>query len=419
MFDLDAWQEVWLTITRNKMRSFMTAFGVFWGIFMLVVMIGAGTGLGNGMSKNVKAFSANSIFMFTNRTTVPYMGFKKGRYWDMKNDDLTILKRTVPEIKYISSIVFGGSQDNNVVRGDKYGTFDIMGYFPDYNKIDPQEMVYGRFINDIDIREKRKVCVIGQKVYNDLYKAGEDPTGSMIKINGIYYTVVGQSKPLTQNINVGGSAEERISVPLTTLQQSNRMGDKIHSLAITAQDDISISDFEDNIKKMVKVRHQISPDDPQAIDGFNVEKIFRTFQSLAIGINILIWIVGLGTLLAGVVGISNIMLVTVRERTQEIGIRRALGARPIQIIVQIMSESLVLTAIAGLLGITVGVGLLAIVDSAIAANPNSDTFFENPQIPFGTAIIALIVLIVCGMIAGLLPSYRAMQIKAIDALRDE
>ena len=145
----------------------------------------------------------------------------------------------------------------------------------------------------------------------------------MIKINGIYYTVVGQSKPLTQNINVGGSAEERISVPLTTLQQSNRMGDKIHSLAITAQDDISISDFEDNIKKMVKVRHQISPDDPQAIDGFNVEKIFRTFQSLAIGINILIWIVGLGTLLAGVVGISNIMLVTVRERTQEFGIRRA------------------------------------------------------------------------------------------------
>lgn len=419
MFDLDSWQEVWQTIARNKMRSTMTAFGVFWGIFMLVVMIGAGNGLGNGMSAGVMAFSSNSLFMFTNRTSVPYKGFKKGRYWEMKNEDLSILKRQIPEIKYISSMVFGNRNDNNVVKGDKYGTFNVMGYSPDYNKIDPQQLIYGRFLNDIDIREKRKVCVIGQRVYNDLYKPGEDPTGTLLKINGVYYTVVGQSTPLTKNINIEGDPSDRIAVPVSTLQQASQLGDVIHSIAITAADDTPVSDMEEQIKEIVKMRHQIAPEDPQALNSINVEKIFKTFQNLWVGIGVLIWIVGTGTLLAGVVGVSNIMLVTVRERTQEIGVRRALGAKPYQIILQIMCESMVLTSIAGLVGITVGVGLLAAVDSVLSANPSEDTFFTHPQIAFGTALLAVAVLIVSGMIAGLLPSYRALQIKAIDALRDE
>ncbi|MEG1617828.1 MAG: ABC transporter permease [Bacteroidales bacterium] len=419
MFDLDSWQEIWHTITRNKVRSFMTAFGVFWGIFMLVVMTGAGNGLGNGTSKNVKDFAANSLFIFSNRTSMPYKGFKKGRYWNMQDDDIAAIKSTFPEVRYISGILFGGSSDNNVVRGTKYGTFNTMGYHPDYAKIDPQILIYGRFINDIDIREKRKVCVIGEKPLNDLYKPGEDPTGSLIKINGLYYTVIGASKSAAQGINMGGSADERISIPFSTLQQALHQGNRTHSIAVTAYDNVPITDIEKEIYGLVKSRHQIAPDDPQAVDGFNISEIFKTFQGLYTGIAILIWIVGMGTLLAGVVGVSNIMLVTIKERTQEIGIRRALGAKPWQIITQIMCESLVITSIAGVAGICLGVGLLGAVDSVLSANPSDDMYFENPQISFNVALLSLAILIICGMIAGLLPSYRAMQIKPIDALRDE
>ncbi|MEG1586544.1 MAG: ABC transporter permease [Bacteroidales bacterium] len=420
MFDLDSWQEVWHTITQNKMRSFMTAFGVFWGIFMLVVMSGSGLGLERGMTSGVKEFASNSMFMFSNRTSIPYKGFRKGRAWDLKNEDLEMLKDKVPELQYISGIIFGwSSTENNVVRGDKSGTFDVKGYHPDYVKIDPVRLTYGRFINDIDIREKRKVCVIGEKIYNDLYKPGEDPTGSMLKINGIYYTVVGSSEPVTKNINVGGRPEETIGVPFSTLQQAMHLGSKMHSIALTAEDNVSIGDLEDGITLLVRNAHQIAPDDKMALFTFNVAKIFKTFQGLSIGISALIWIVGLGTLMAGVVGVSNIMLVTIKERTQEIGVRRALGATPRQIIIQIMSESLVLTSIAGLAGIVAGVGLLAAVASVLKANPSDNVFFEDPQITFGIALISAVILIISGMIAGLLPSYRALQIKAIDALRDE
>ncbi|MGL4293634.1 MAG: ABC transporter permease [Bacteroidales bacterium] len=420
MFDLDSWQEVWHTITQNKMRSFMTAFGVFWGIFMLIVMSGSGLGLERGMSAGVKEFAANSMFMFTNRTTIPYKGFRKGRSWDLNNKDIEMLKQKAPSLKYISGVIFGWSNtENNVVRGDKAGTFQLKGYHPDYIKIDPVRLTHGRFINEIDIREKRKVCVIGEKIYNDLYKPGENPVGSMLKINGIYYTVVGASEPVTKNINVGSRPEETIGVPFSTLQQTMHMGDKMHSIALTAVDEVDMSTIEDQITGLVKSAHQVSPDDQSALWSFNVSKIFKTFQNLSLGISILIWIVGLGTLFAGVVGVSNIMLVTIRERTQEIGIRRALGAKPIQIITQIMCESLVLTAIAGLAGIICGVGLLAVVDSLLKANPSENVYFEEPQVTFGIALASALILVICGMIAGLLPSYRALQIKAIDALRDE
>lgn len=418
MFDLDAWQEIWQTITRNKVRSLMTAFGVFWGIFMLIVMTGAGNGLSNATTKNVKDFAANSLYMFTNRTSVPYKGFRKGRYWDMKDDDITILRQQFPEIKYISGIIFGNQSDNNVVRGDKYGSFNIMGYHPDYMKIDPQILTGGRFINDIDIKEKRKVCVIGEKPLNDLYKPGENAIGTLLKINGIYYTVVGTSKPAT-SISVGGATEERIMIPFSTAQQAAQQGNTTHAIALTAQDDISVTELEPTITHFIKGRHQVDPNDPQAIGSFDVSKIFNTFQGLSIGISMVIWIVGIGTLMAGVVGVSNIMLITVKERTQEIGVRRALGAKPYQIILQIMCESLVLTAAAGITGICAGVGLLALVDYGLSANPSPNTYFEKPQISFTISLVALAILMISGMIAGLLPSYRALQIKAIDALRDE
>lgn len=418
MFDTDRWQEIWITITRNKMRSALTAFGVFWGIFMLVVMSGAGYGLQNGVSAGVEGFAANSAYFFSSITTEAYKGFRKGRWWDMRNGDIEMLRNQLPEIKYISPILFGGRRDNNTVRGDKYGTYYIKGYNPMYNFIEPQSMIVGRYLNEIDIQDKRKVCVIGKKVYDEMFQGVGDPLGQLLKVNGIYYQVIGVNEPVTE-INIGGSANESIILPYSVMQQTYNRGDVIDCIALTMADDVSVSDYEDQIKGLLKQRHSISPTDPMAVQSMNVEKQFRMFSMLFLGINGLIWIVGLGTLLAGVVGVSNIMMVTVRERTKEIGIRRALGAKPGAILAQIMSESLVLTSLAGFFGLACGVGLLSVVDNVMSVNMESDTFFRHPQIPFFIAVVAALVLLLCGLLAGVIPAWRALQIKAIDAIREE
>lgn len=419
MFDLDTWQEIISTIVKNKMRSLMTAFGVFWGIFMLVIMTGSGNGMGNGMSKGVMAFSSNSLFLFAEKTSVPFKGFQKGRSWSMDLTDIDMVRENIPGLKYISGMLWAGSSDNNIVYKDKYGTFSVRGFHSDYMKIDTQFMLYGRMINQIDIDNKRKVCVIGQKVYDNFFQKGQDPCGELIKVNGLYYRIIGVNEAATKNINIGGRPEEMVAIPITTLQQSTRAGTDIHGLAITMNDDIEITSVENDIKNLVRKRHQLSPEDEQALNGFNISKIFNSFLALFIGVNVLIWIVGTGTLLAGVVGVCNIMLVTIKERTNEIGLRRALGATPKQIVTQIMSETLVLTIVAGFVGLCSGVGLLSLFDMALTANASEDVFFVNPQISFGTAIAASAVLIFSGLLAGLLPSVRALQIKAIDALREE
>ena len=420
MFDLDTWQEIWLTITRNKSRSLLTAFGVFWGVFMLVVMAGFGVGIRHGIMDGVEHFEANSAFFFSESTSEPYKGFQRGRVWSMDMSDYEAVKHQYADkIKYMSGVMFGGSSPNNVVRLDKFGSFSIMGFSPDYNLINPSRILQGRFINDIDIREYRKVCVIGKRILNDLYAPGEEVIGSLLRVNGIYYTVVGVSEAVSKNINVFGDPEEMINLPFTTLQQAQNQGDKVHCIALAAKPSVNIVELEEDVKMLLKNRNSIAPTDPKAVGSFNAKKIFDIFQALIIGINALIWIVGLGTLLAGVVGVSNIMLVTVRERTQEIGVRRALGASPFTILKQIMSESLVLTFLAGIFGIVLGVGVLAIVSQILAANPSDKMPLSNPQISFGIAIAALMVIVVAGLVAGWLPSKRALQIKAIDALRDE
>lgn len=419
MFDLDRWQEIWITITRNKMRSILTAFGVFWGIFMLVVMSGAGFGLENGVNSEVEGFAQNSAYFFGDLTSEPYKGFRKGRSWHMRNEDMGILTANIPEIRYISPVLFGGKGDNNTAYGDKYGSYNIKGFNPMYNFIEPQEMVYGRYLNEVDINDRRKVCIIGKKVYDEMFQPGENPLGKLLKINGIYYQVIGVNEPTTQ-VNVGGNARESIILPYTVMQQTYNRGDALDCIAVTAEDQIRIGDLEEKITSLLKAKHSIAPTDQRAIQSVNVEKQFRMFNMLFLGIRSLIWIVGLGTLLAGVVGVSNIMLVTVRERTKEIGIRRALGAKPAAILVQIMNESLVLTAIAGFFGLALGVGLLSIVDNAMTiAAGGEPTFFKHPQLPFNTAIMASVVLLISGMMAGIIPAWRALQIKAIDALRDE
>ncbi|WP_243349102.1 ABC transporter permease [Parabacteroides sp. FAFU027] len=421
MFDLDRWQEIWVTITRNKMRSILTAFGVFWGIFMLVVMAGSGKGLENGIMEGIRGFSTNSCFFWTNSTSEPYKGFRKGRYWNMKNSDVEIIRSKVSHIQYITPMIFGGNSANNTVHKDKAGAYNVKGFYPVYDKIDHQQLIYGRFINDIDIYEKRKVCVIGRRVYEELFQKGQNPVGELVKVNGMYYCVVGVINPITM-IGINGPMEESVILPFTTMQQAYNYGDKIHLLCITAEDDYKVSLIEDQIKTVLKEQHSISPTDSQAVGGVNLEKQFTMFHYLFLGISILVWIVGLGTLFAGIVGVSNIMLVTVRERTKEIGIRRALGAKPRVIISQIISESLILTLLAGMLGLCLGVGLLTVVDSILTAtreNTHEGTFFAHPQVSFWSAILALVILVFAGIIAGFIPAWRALQIKAIDAIREE
>ena len=422
MFDKDKWQEIWLTITRNKMRSVLTAFGVFWGIFMLVLMSGSGKGLEDGITSGVKDFAHNTCYFFSMRTTEPYAGFAKGRNWSIRTSDIEVLKNRFPEIERISAIMFGGGNDNNTLRNSKYGSYMVKGLSPDYLYIEPQRMLYGRYINEVDIREKRKVCVIGERVYQEMFLPGENPLGKLLQINGIAYRVIGVNIPVTQ-VQIGGRSEESIILPFSTMQQSYNRGDKVDCIGLSVYNNFSITALEESMKNVIKKQNRISPSDLQAVGSMNVEKEFKMFTSLFGGINILVWIVGIGTLLAGAVGVSNIMLVTVRERTKEIGIRRALGAYPRSILVQIMTESLILTLLAGLLGLSMGVGLLCLVDmfmqSMGMSQSGGETFFAPPQISFVTAASATFVLVITGLLAGCLPAWRALQIKAIDAIREE
>lgn len=393
----------------------MTAFGVFWGMFMLVVMVGAGVALEKGISSEIEGFATNSCFIWSEQTSVPYKGLKKGRYWNMYNEDIILLRQNIPEIQHIAPILFGGGQDNNVMRNDKSGTYSLKGNYPSYNLIDESKMIYGRYINDIDIAEKRKVCVIGERVYEVLFPGNEDPLGKNIQVNGVYFQVIGVSRH-TSDVNIGGDAQETVVLPFTTMQQAFNQGNVVHFIAVTAMPGVKVKVIEDKIKAVLKNIHTISPDDKTAVGGMNIEDQFTMFLYLGIGIASLIWIVGLGTLLAGGIGVSNIMLVTVRERTKEIGIRRALGATPQNIIGQIISESVVLTMLAGIAGILLGVGLLHVVGILLSTG---DQFFKDPQISFGVAIGALFILVVIGAFAGFLPANRALNIKPIEAIREE
>lgn len=415
LFDLDRLYEIWVTITHNKSRSFLTAFGVFWGMFMLVLMVGAGNALGKGISSQVEGFASNSCFFWTQNTTEPYKGFQKGRRWNMLNSDIAIIKERVPELQHVSPMLFGGSSDKNVVRGEKGGSYQVKGCYPEYDLIEKSKIAKGRFINDIDIAEQRKVCIIGERVAEVLFDHGENAIGELIKVNGIYFQVIGVAGKMS-NVSIGGSNDESVILPFTTMQKAFNQGNIIHFLAATSQPGIKAKVVEDKISETLRNIHQISPDDKEAVGSMNVEDQFTMFNNLFLGINSLIWIVGLGTLLFGAIGVSSIMLVTVRERTKEIGIRRALGATPNKIIGQILSESAVLTVIAGVAGIVLGVGVLSAAGIVLS---QGDQFLKDPQISFLMAVGSLIILLIVGISAGFIPANRAMTIKPIDAIREE
>ena len=410
--DMDTCEEILITITRNKTRSLLTAFGVFWGIFMLVALIGGGQGMQNAMQVQFEGFATNSGFAWPQRTGEAYKGFSKGRWWSMNIDDIERIRENVEGIELITpSIARWGAKS---VHEDKKFDCIVKGLHPEYENIEAQDIALGRFINDVDIREARKVCVIGKRIYESLFKPGEDPCGKYIRVDGIYYQVIGMSSS-EGDMNIQGRASEAVTLPFTTMQQTYNLGGRIDVICFTVKHGIKVSDVQPEMEQIIKAAHYIAPNDKQALMYLNAEAMFSMVDNLFTGINILVWMVGLGTLLAGAIGVSNIMMVTVKERTTEIGIRRAIGARPKDILQQILSESMVLTTIAGMCGISFAVMVLQLVEMGANADGGDVRF----QVTFGLAIGTCALLIALGMLAGLAPAYRAMAIKPIEAIRDE
>ncbi len=416
LFERDNWQEIFATIRKNKLRTVLTMLGVFWGIFMLVIMLGAGNGLKNGVMKDFGGTATNSFYIWTQTTTKAYKGMKPGRNFNYNLSDYEALKQ-IPELDVISPMnQLGGYEGgNNVVRGLKTVAAEIQANYPNTTQIAQVKLKEGRFLNENDLKEKRKICVIGPRVAETLYKKDEKIIGSYVRINGVYFKVVGLTS-VAAGGDEGRQQAQRINVPFSTFQSAFNYGDVVGWFAIKSKDNVSAEISEKKVMAILKERHKIAPEDLKAIGHFNLKEQFDKLNGLFLGINILIWIVGTGTLLAGVIGISNIMLIVVKERTKEIGVKRALGAVPLQIIGQIVIESVFLTSFAGYFGLITGIFLLELLNSMIG---NSGEMFSNPTVDLKVALIALTVLIVSGAIAGLIPASKAVGIKPVEALRAE
>ena len=415
-FDVDTYREILDTLTRNKSRSFLTGFGVFWGVFMLVSLIGGGQGMKEMLNKNFEGFATNSAFVWSQQTSKAYKGFRKGRWWSMDLKDIERLRQRVPELDVIAPVVFmPWNASSTAYHEDRKVTINVQGVTPEYADVVGPKLYYGRYINDMDLKHHRKVCVLGKKIYKDLFKEGGNPCGQSIRIDSTYYQVVGVDYN-TSSISINGTSEEMVTLPFTMVQQAYNRGQQIDLIAVTARKGVVMSDITDRIRETVARAHYVDPTDEQGARVFNTEVLFQLLDNLFKGVNFLIWLVGLGTLLAGAIGVSNIMMVTVRERTTEIGIRRAIGATPKMILSQIISESIVLTLVAGMSGILFGVTILQMLEMYNTEDGIVETHF---QVSFWTAIFCAVVVSSLGVLAGLAPAARAMGIKPVDAMRDE
>jgi len=415
LFDSDTFREILDSILRNRSRSLLTGFGVFWGVFMLMLLTGGGQGFKGLLVQNFEGFAQNTCIAATSPTSKPYKGFKKDRTWNLEYADVDRLKAMVPELETVSPLV---SLWGQTVSRDEHKASNavVRGARADYSNIETPKIKYGRWLNDADNLQERKVCVIGKRVYEELFPEGGNPAGERICIDGNYYTVIGVDWRGSGSITINGSADQSITVPINQARKAYNLGNTIHLLCFTAKEGITMSDITPRVREIIARQHYIAPDDEQALYLLNTQLIFGIVDNLFKGINFLIWLIGLGTLLAGVIGVSNIMMVSVKERTTEIGIRRAIGATPRQILGQIISESIVLTLVAGMIGIVFSVLILAGVELAMTEDGILKAAF---QVPFGTAVLAALLLTVLGVLAGLMPALRAMQIKPVDAMRDE
>ncbi len=418
IIDRDSFQEIFATIKKNKLRTALTMLGVGWGIFMLVIMLGCGNGLKNGVLRGFDGIAHNSMFIWTQQTTKPYKGLKPGRRFLYNNADIASLKK-IPEIEVVSprTVLDNFRNGNNVTRGLKTGSFQVIGDLSEAIKIQKLKINEGRFLNQKDIDDNRKVCVIGTRVKEVLFKKGESCIGQYIRVSGVYFMVIGVRTPQSSGQD-GQEEAQTINLPLTTFQKTFNMADKVHVFLCKAKDNIPAEEAEKKAIEVLQKNHKISSDDKVAIGHWNMGLEYKKLSGLFLGIEILIWIVGIGTLLAGVIGISNIMLIVVKERTKEIGVKRALGATPANVIAQILLEALFLTAIAGYAGLTAGIYALEGLNKLIGEG-SPDSMFTNPTVDISIALKALSVIVVGGLIAGFIPAKRAVSIHPVEALRTE
>lgn len=412
-FDIDRLREILDVLSRNKSRTFLTGFGVFWGVFMLVGLVGGGDGLKGLLSNNLAGFATNSAIVWAQPTTKPYHGFRKGRQWNLTYKDVKRVRAQVPELDVITpTITRWGS---NATHDDRSSSGIVKGVQPDMQRVSEPKMLYGRYINQMDIVQGRKVCVIGKQVYKNLFPKGGDPCGDVIRIDSVYFSVVGVNYA-DGNMNVNGNDQQAIYMPLSLVQQIYNRGESVDMICVTGRPGVTMSDITDRIRTVIALDHHVDPKDEKGVMVFNTEMMFSIVDNMFTGINLLIWLVGIGTLLAGAIGVSNIMMVTVRERTVEIGIRRAIGATPRMILSQIIQESILLTSVAGMSGILF---VVLVLQELEMANTTDGVVSAHFQISFWTAIGAVVLLSVLGVLAGLAPAIRAMKVKPVDAMRDE
>ncbi len=409
MFDIDKWQEIYSTISKNKLRTFLTGFSVAWGIFMLIVLLGSGYGLENGVSKEFEGDATNTISINQGVTSKAYQGYKPGRFIQFTNSDYEKVK-PLNGVEHISARA--NIRSTSVLSyKNEYGTFDILSIHPDYRYIEDLYMIEGRFLNKVDIEEKRKVISIGRLVKEALFK-NDEPLGKYLKVGSIPFKVVGVFN------DPGGDRDlSRVYIPISTAQMVFNRGNRIDRINITVGD-ATVEESEeivDEIRNDFSKVHHFDPEDKRAIFIWNNVEQYQQFMRLFASIRLFIWVIGIGTIIAGIVGVSNIMMIVVKERTKEIGIRKALGASPGSVINLILQESILITAFAGYIGLVLGVGLLELVSS----NLEGVDYFANPEVNINVALLATLVLIISGAIAGFVPAKKAASVKPVIALRDE
>ncbi|ADV49389.1 protein of unknown function DUF214 [Cellulophaga algicola DSM 14237] len=417
IFDSNTWQEIFGSIGKNKTRTAITIVGVLWGIFIYIALAGAAKGLDNGFERAFESVAMNSMFVWAQSTSMPYEGYKTDRQLQLKLSDVATLKNRLPEIEYIAPRNAKGVFDGEpaiVVRGMKSSSSPVYGDYPVYTKIATKKIYDGgRFINDRDIDQARKVAVIGERTQQELFEEEENPIGSYIRVDNIYFQIIGVHKFVPGG---GFESDTDIYIPYTTFRKLYNTGEDVSWLTIAAYDDADVVKAEEDVKSVLKSIHNVNPKDDRAFGAFNLGEIFNRITGFAKGLTFLSLIVGIATILAGVISIGNILLISVKERTKELGVRRALGATPAEVRNQIILESVFLTVVAGVLGIILGAGVLKIVD---IFTKDTDLPYTNPTLPIPYVLGALAIMIILGTLIGLIPAQRAVSIKPIDALREE
>ncbi|MEZ4358849.1 MAG: ABC transporter permease [Kofleriaceae bacterium] len=418
LFDLDSWQEIFAVLSKHTLRTTLTALGVILGIFILLAMVGFGRAFEVGVTKEMSGFANNAIFLWGQTTTKPYSGLPQDRPIRFDNGDIAALT-ALPGVEHVAPRnqrggFMGGS---NVRYGTKTGGFQVSGDYPTMQYIMTPLMRAGRYLNDADIAERRKVCLIGEGVVEQLMARGENPIGKHLDVSGVYFEIIG----VFGTKSTGNRADRilnTIHIPFTTFQQAFNLGDQVGWFAVTGQPDVPAEELEEQIRHELAVRHRFDPSDKQAVGSWNTGRQFRKISSLFSIIKLVLWIAGLMTLAAGVVGVSNIMLISVRERTKELGVRKALGANPREIVRMVVVEALVLTLAAGYVGVVLGVGMLEGA-GAIISKLGDEVPLGPPDVGLGLAFGALGVLALFGALAGIIPAYHAASIQPVEALRTE